>query len=79
MDGVPGANTWKGVQTVISTKGFYSGPIDGVPGENTWKGVQRLAQLGGYTGPVDGFPGQYTYAGLNNWLSQSPELLHRRG
>jgi GH25 family lysozyme M1 (1,4-beta-N-acetylmuramidase) len=72
VDGVPGANTWKGVQTVIRDQGFYSGPIDGIPGENTWKGVQRLAQLGGYTGPVDGFPGQYTYAGLNTWLSQGP-------
>lgn len=72
VDGVPGSNTWKGVQTVITSKGYYSGPIDGVPGENTWKGVQRLAQLGGYTGPVDGYPGQYTYLGLKNWLAQNP-------
>ncbi|ATB33619.1 GH25 family lysozyme [Melittangium boletus] len=70
VDGVLGANTWKGVQTVIKNKGFYTGPVDGAPGEQTWKGVQKLAQLGGYTGPVDGFPGQYTYAGLNNWLAQ---------
>jgi hypothetical protein len=72
VDGLPGTNTWKGVQTVISNRGFYTGPIDGIPGENTWKGVQRLAQLGGYTGPVDGYPGPYTYAGLNTWLSQDP-------
>ncbi|KFA88421.1 GH25 family lysozyme [Archangium violaceum] len=72
VDGVPGVNTWKGVQTVITNHGYYSGPIDGIPGENTWKGVQRLAQLGGYTGPVDGYPGQYTYLGLTHWLAQSP-------
>ena len=72
VDGVPGVNTWKGVQTVITNHGYYSGPIDGIAGENTWKGVQRLAQLGGYTGPVDGYPGQYTYLGLTNWLAQSP-------
>ncbi|MET0402038.1 MAG: GH25 family lysozyme [Cystobacter sp.] len=72
VDGVPGANTWKGIQTVLKDKGFYSGPVDGAPGENTWKGLQRLAQLGGYTGPVDGFPGPNTYAGLNRWLSRDP-------
>ena len=79
VDGALGVNSWKGVQTVISSRGFYSGAIDGIPGENTWKGVQRLAQLGGYTGPVDGFPGQYTYAGLNNWLSQDPGTPPRQG
>ncbi len=69
IDGAPGANTWKGVQTVTTSMGFYSGPIDGVPGENTWKGLQRLAEKGGYTGPIDGVPGPNTYNGLNVWLS----------
>ncbi|ASD24247.1 peptidase M23 (plasmid) [Cryobacterium sp. LW097] len=72
IDGVPGVNTWKGIQTVLTAKNFYSGPIDGIVGPNTWKGVQRLAQLGGYGGLVDGFPGTYTYQGLENWLNSSP-------
>ncbi|KFF58017.1 peptidase M23, partial [Cryobacterium sp. MLB-32] len=70
QDGIPGVNTWKGVQTVITDNGFYSGPVDGLPGPNTWKGVQNLAQLGGYGGPVDGFPGDQTYKGLQSWLSE---------
>jgi GH25 family lysozyme M1 (1,4-beta-N-acetylmuramidase)/lysozyme family protein len=71
VDGIPGINTWIGVQNVLASKGFYSGPVDGDPGENTWKGVQRLAQLGGYQGPVDGYPGPNTYAGLATWLEAS--------
>ena len=68
-DGVPGTNTWLGVQTLLTNKGFYSGPIDGAPGTNTWKGLQALAALGGYAGPQDGVPGPNTYNGLNVWLA----------
>ncbi|MBF4462665.1 MULTISPECIES: GH25 family lysozyme [unclassified Rathayibacter] len=68
LDGVPGTNTWIGIQTFMRGYG-YTGPIDGAPGVNTWMALQRLAQEGGYTGPIDGVPGTNTYTGLNNWLA----------
>ncbi|WP_064741965.1 peptidoglycan DD-metalloendopeptidase family protein [Hamadaea tsunoensis] len=67
MDGVPGANTWIGVQTVMRGYG-YSGPIDGVPGTNTYAALQRLAQKGGYSGPVDGALGVNSWKGLQTVL-----------
>ncbi|WP_230686694.1 GH25 family lysozyme [Catellatospora vulcania] len=70
VDGVLGANSWKGVQTLIKQFGYYTGPVDGIPGVNTYKGLQLLAQRGGYTGPVDGVPGPNTYTGLRNYLGQ---------
>ena len=68
LDGVPGVNTWIGLQTFVRGYG-YTGPIDGIPGLNTWMAVQRLAQEGGYDGPIDGIAGANTFAGLNNWLA----------
>jgi GH25 family lysozyme M1 (1,4-beta-N-acetylmuramidase)/lysozyme family protein len=68
IDGVPGANTWVGVQKVLRELGYYEGPTDGVPGINTYKGLQLLAQDGGYTGPIDGIPGPNTYAGIQAYL-----------
>jgi hypothetical protein len=63
VDGVPGVNTWKGLQTWLRRFG-YTGPIDGVPGTNTYKALQRWGQRGGYTGPVDGVMGPNSWAGL---------------
>ncbi|GAA1655546.1 peptidoglycan DD-metalloendopeptidase family protein [Catellatospora bangladeshensis] len=67
VDGVPGVNTWKGVQTVVRGYG-YTGPIDGVPGANTYAALQRLAQKGGYTGPVDGALGPNSWKGIQTVL-----------
>lgn len=64
IDGVPGPNTWRGVQAVLARRGWYAGPIDGIPGPNTWKGVQQFARGGGYLGPIDGVPGANTLRGL---------------
>ncbi|WP_434389938.1 GH25 family lysozyme [Melittangium boletus] len=83
IDGVPGANTWKGVQTVLRELGYYEGPVDGVPGLNTYKGLQLLAQDGGYTGPIDGVPGPNTYNGIQEYLNGSsggvPPLSNAQG
>lgn len=68
VDGVPGGNTWKGVQTALRSYG-YGGPIDGVPGNNTYIALQKLAADGGYGGPIDGVPGPATYAGVAAWVS----------
>lgn len=68
VDGVPGPNTWKGVQAVLRDYG-YVGPIDGAPGPNTWKALQRLAATGGYAGPIDGDPGARTWAALEGLSS----------
>jgi hypothetical protein len=67
MDGVPGPNSWRGVQNVLRQFG-YTGPIDGIPGPNTFRALQQLAQSAGYTGPIDGVPGPNTYAGVSRWL-----------
>lgn len=67
IDGVPGINTWKGVQLTARAGGGYSGPIDGVPGHNTWVAVQTYAKhWGGYLGPIDGVPGFNTWQGFAN-------------
>ncbi|MFC5931987.1 peptidase M23 [Cryobacterium melibiosiphilum] len=71
VDGIPGVNTWLGVQTVLSDSDYYSGPIDGVPGSNTYKGLQLLAREGDYSGPIDGVPGSNTFIGLQNYLNNT--------
>jgi len=71
LDGVPGANTWKGVQQHLRALGYYGGAVDGVPGTNTYKGLQLLAADYGYEGPIDGVPGSNTFAGLQNYLDAS--------
>jgi GH25 family lysozyme M1 (1,4-beta-N-acetylmuramidase) len=48
-DGVPGINTYKGLQ-LLAQDGGYEGPIDGVPGTNTYAGLQ--AYLDGSSGGV---------------------------
>jgi GH25 family lysozyme M1 (1,4-beta-N-acetylmuramidase) len=68
-DGVPGTNTWLGIQNLLTTMALYSGPVDGDPGQKTWEGVQLLARKGGYAGVIDGIPGPNTYAGLRTWLA----------
>lgn len=67
VDGVPGVNTWRGVQQVMRGYG-YTGPVDGAPGTNTYAAMQRLAQKGGYTGPVDGALGVNSWKGLQTVL-----------
>lgn len=71
IDGVPGTNTWIGVQKILRELGYYDGPTDGAPGVNTYKGLQLLAQDGGYTGPIDGIPGPNTYTGIQEYLNGS--------
>jgi GH25 family lysozyme M1 (1,4-beta-N-acetylmuramidase)/lysozyme family protein len=68
IDGIPGVNTWIGVQKVLREVGYYDGPVDGDPGINTYKGLQLLAEDGGYSGPIDGVPGPNTYAGIQAYL-----------
>ncbi|GAA2358737.1 hypothetical protein Cme02nite_34940 [Catellatospora methionotrophica] len=67
VDGVPGGNTWRGVQQAVKGYG-YTGPVDGVPGAGTYAGMQRLAQKGGYSGPVDGALGANSWKGLQTVL-----------
>ena len=70
VDGIPGPNTWKGIQTTVRRYGYYHGPVDGVPGPNTYRGMQMYARDGGgYTGPVDGVLGPNSWAGFVRRLS----------
>jgi peptidoglycan hydrolase-like protein with peptidoglycan-binding domain len=41
IDGVPGTNTYKVLQSLAS-RGGYTGPIDGIPGPNTYAGLANL-------------------------------------
>ena len=41
-DGIPGPNTWKGLQQTVKGYG-YAGHVDGHPGPATWDALQRLA------------------------------------
>lgn len=66
-DGIPGRNTWIGVQKFLQYQGVYFGPADGYPGPNTYKGIQTIAKRsGGYQGPVDGIPGPNTWRGFDS-------------
>ncbi|WP_063738261.1 MULTISPECIES: peptidoglycan DD-metalloendopeptidase family protein [Streptomyces] len=67
LDGVPGTQTWLGVQQVMKGYG-YTGPIDGAPGTGTYAALQRLAQKGGYGGPVDGVMGANSWKGVQTVL-----------
>ncbi|HEX6685207.1 MAG TPA: peptidoglycan-binding domain-containing protein [Candidatus Limnocylindrales bacterium] len=64
-DGIPGPNTWRGVQRFLAARGVYGGPADGIPGPNTYRGIQLTARHGGYTGPIDGIPGPNTWRGFD--------------
>jgi len=68
-DGIPGPNTWKGVQGMLRAYYGYTGPIDGIPGPNTYKAMQRMAAetwIGRYTGPIDGIMGPNSWRGFAN-------------
>lgn len=67
-DGVPGPNTWKGLQLFLSRYFGYTGPIDGIPGTNTYKAMQRMAAKGGYTGAIDGVLGPNSWRGFGMYL-----------
>jgi peptidoglycan hydrolase-like protein with peptidoglycan-binding domain len=55
-NGIPGANTWKGLQSYLAVNWQYAGPINGIPGPNTYNAIIRagnsLAPLG--VQPLDG-------------------------
>ena len=64
VDGVPGVNTYKGVQLTIKNVG-YTGPIDGVIEGNGCRLIQEYAKkFGSYTGPVDAKLGVNSWAGF---------------
>lgn len=63
IDGEPGPNTWKGLQTLLRGDA-YAGPVDGVPGPHTFESLQRFARKGGYEGPIDGILGVLTLESL---------------
>lgn len=64
VDGDPGANTFKGVQTTIQNVG-YDGPIDGVIEGNGCHFIQVYAQkFGDYAGPIDSILGPNSWAGF---------------
>lgn len=64
-DGIPGRNTWIGLQKFLQYRKVYFGPADGYPGPNTYKGIQLVARDFGYTGPIDGIPGPNTWRGFD--------------
>ncbi|HLP97644.1 MAG TPA: peptidoglycan DD-metalloendopeptidase family protein [Sideroxyarcus sp.] len=64
VDGIPGPNTYKGVQMSLRGVG-YTGAIDGIPGPATCRFVQEYAKrFGGYTGPIDSQLGPNSWAGF---------------
>lgn len=46
-NGIPGPNTWKGLQSYLATDWGYRGPINGIPGPNTYNAIIRAANSGG--------------------------------
>jgi peptidoglycan hydrolase-like protein with peptidoglycan-binding domain len=62
IDGVPGPNTWKGLQTYLRNWG-YTGPINGVPGTNTYNAMIRA---GNYIAPY-GVQAQDGSLGTTDW------------
>lgn len=69
VDGVPGPNTWKGLQTYLRNWG-YTGPINGVPGPNTYNAMVRagnhLANYG--VQPQDGSLGTTDWKNFNHYI-----------
>lgn len=55
-NGIPGPNTWKGLQSYLSTDWGYRGPINGIPGPNTYNAIIRAGNWSAALGvqPQDG-------------------------
>jgi hypothetical protein len=55
-NGIPGPNTWKGLQSYLSVDWGYRGPINGIPGPNTYNAIIRAGNSTGQYGtqPQDG-------------------------
>lgn len=44
-NGIPGTNTWKGLQSYLATTWGYAGPINGIPGANTYNAIIRAGNV----------------------------------
>ncbi len=70
IDGEPGPNTWRALQSALRQDYDYAGPVDGVMGPQSWKALQLLAQReGGYRGPLDGVMGPNSWRGVATFLN----------
>jgi peptidoglycan hydrolase-like protein with peptidoglycan-binding domain len=65
LDGVMGANSWRGFQNYLKFVGLDPGVSDGIPGPNTYKAMQRFAAWHGYAGPIDGVMGPNSWRGFD--------------
>jgi hypothetical protein len=69
VDGIPGPNTWKGLQSYLRNWG-YTGPINGVPGPNTYNAMIRAGNFFANYGtqPQDGSLGTTDWKNFGHYI-----------
>ena len=63
----PDGELQKRIQSALTARGRYSGPVDGEWGPNTIRGIQTTIRSVGYVGPIDGIPGPETCKGVQEY------------
>lgn len=71
IDGVMGPNSWRGVQYVLSYKGFFTGTRTGVLDSKTMTGLQLMAEGEGFsTGGVTGTQTAQSWRAIAAYLNK---------